>query len=143
MSIADEQTSEGGGRQPAPTGHVRRPRRSLTVVLLVLALLLAGAAGAAAWQVNQLDDRERAHEQALAEADTRVPLLLSYRFSTLEDDLATALAQTTGDITDDYRDLLDNVVNPPRASGRSPPRRPSTRRASSAARSRRWSSSSS
>lgn len=111
MSIAGEQTSSDGGKHPAPAADVHRSRRWL-LALLVLALVLVGAAGFAAWQVKQLDDRERAREQALAEAETRVPLLLSYRFSTLEDDLATALAQTTGDFTDDYRNLLDDVVTP-------------------------------
>ncbi len=40
----------------------------------------------------------------------RVPLLLSYRYATLEEDLDTALDQTTGAFTDEYGDLIDEVV---------------------------------
>ena len=88
-----------------------RPRRRRLVTLLgVLTVVLAGAAGAAAWRVEQLDYRNSAGAEAVAAVRERVPLLLSYRYATLEEDLDTALDQTAGDFTDEYGDLIDDIV---------------------------------
>jgi Mce-associated membrane protein len=53
-----------------------------------------------------------ARTDALAAAKERVPDLLSYDTSTLRTDLERALAQTTGSFTDDFRQVLTDVVQP-------------------------------
>ena len=91
-------------------GAGRPPRRRVELLLVVLAVVVATAAGAAAWRVDQLEDRDSAARDAVAAVRERVPLLLSYRYATLEEDLDTALDQTTGAFTDEYGDLIDEVV---------------------------------
>jgi Mce-associated membrane protein len=53
-----------------------------------------------------------ARTEALAAARTRVPELLSYDRATLDADLQRALGQTTGSFTDDYEQILTDVVEP-------------------------------
>lgn len=98
------------GSLSVPTVAGRPRRRRLVTLLAVLTMVLAGAAGAAAWRVDQLDDRNSVGADAVAAVRERVPLLLSYRYATLEEDLDTALDQTAGDFTDEYGDLIDDVV---------------------------------
>ena len=78
----------------------------------VLVLLVASTAGVAQWRIQQIGEREAAADEALQSVRTRLPDLLSYRYATLEDDLENALRQTTGDFTDDYAALIDEVVRP-------------------------------
>lgn len=78
--------------------------------MVSLAVVLAGGGAAAAWRVDQLEERDVAAAEALAAARERIPLLLSYRYATLEEDLDTALDQTAGDFTGEYGDLIDEVV---------------------------------
>ncbi|NYI11572.1 hypothetical protein [Nocardioides marinus] len=80
--------------------------------LAVLVLLVASTAGVAQWRIQQIGEREAAADEALQSVRTRLPDLLSYRYATLEDDLENALRQTTGDFTDDYAALIDEVVRP-------------------------------
>ena len=80
--------------------------------LAVLVLLVASTAGVAQWRIQQIGEREAAADEALQSVRTRLPDLLSYRYATLEDDLENALRQTTGDFTDDYEALIDEVVRP-------------------------------
>lgn len=53
-----------------------------------------------------------ARSDALDAARTRVPVLLSYDTATLDEDLDQALDQTTGSFTDDYEQILTEVVEP-------------------------------
>lgn len=70
----------------------------------------------------------QARQDALSAAETRVPKLLSYKPATLDEDLAEALEQTTGDFTADYGKILEGVVKPEAAA-----RKISTKAAVSAA----------
>lgn len=85
-----------------------RPSRSavgagvVALVAPVVAVVLAHLAGATA----------QAHEDALAAARTRLPDLLSYDSTSLDEDLERALDQTTGAFTADYRRILTDVVEP-------------------------------
>lgn len=97
---------------PSAAAEGRRSRRWIPVVWLVAVVLLCGAAGVAAWQVRQLHRLDESRTQALEEARVRVPLLLSYRSATLEEDLDTALEQTAGGFAEEYRQLVDEVVTP-------------------------------
>lgn len=103
-------TPKDGGSLWVPTVAGRARRWRLQILLAVLTVVLAGAAGAAAWRVDQLDDRNSVGTEAVAAVRERVPLLLSYRYATLEEDLGTALDQTAGDFTDEYGGLIDDVV---------------------------------
>ncbi len=89
--------------QAARLGRVR-------VGLLIAALIAASVAGACAWRADRLTEREAAAQEALEAVRERLPALLSYRYATLDEDLDAALAQTTGEFTDEYSRLLDEVV---------------------------------
>lgn len=97
---------------PGEVAEGARSRRWIPVVWLVALVLLCGAAGVSAWQVRQLNRLDQSRAQALEEARVRVPLLLSYRSATLEEDLDTALEQTAGGFAEEYRQLVDEVVTP-------------------------------
>lgn len=83
--------------------------RALTVAALLLGLVAAGFFGV---QAHRAAATAEARSDALAAAEKRVPELLSYDAATLEEDLARARAQTTGDFTADYGKILDDVVSP-------------------------------
>lgn len=90
------------------------PRRHGNGRFVAAALLVASMAGAAflGIRAHQVQADADARSEALASAEERVPELLSYDSSTLDDDLEQALAQTTGDFTDDYSTVLEEVVKP-------------------------------
>lgn len=83
--------------------------RLIAAVVLAVALAAAAFTGLQAHRASATAD---ARADALAAAKTRVPELLGYENATLEDDLATAIDQTTGTFTDDYRTILTDVVTP-------------------------------
>jgi Mce-associated membrane protein len=87
---------------------MNRPRLLVAGVVLI-ALAVAILAGLQAHLSAATAD---ARNDALAAAKTRVPNLLSYHKTTLEDDLDRALDQTTGSFTNDYRKILTDVVEP-------------------------------
>lgn len=91
----------------------RRPgalRRRLLVAVAVTAA--AALAGVTSYQADRQGDLASARQDALEAATTRVPDLLGYEHSSLSEDLERALEQTTGEFTDDYRSVLDGVVEP-------------------------------
>lgn len=51
-----------------------------------------------------------AREEALSAAQDRVPVLLTYSYRTLKDDLARSADQTTGKFQSEYRELVKEVV---------------------------------
>ena len=83
--------------------------RLVALGALLLALAMAVFAGLQAHRTAATSD---ARADALDAANTRVPLLLSYDKATLEKDLDRALDQTTGSFTDDYEQILTEVVEP-------------------------------
>lgn len=85
------------------------PRRAGLATVLAL---LAGAAGFSTWGAHRAQQVHDAREEALSAARTRIPALLSYQSSTLDDDLSMAIEQTTGPFRDDYSEVLSTVVAP-------------------------------
>ncbi|KRA27872.1 MULTISPECIES: hypothetical protein [unclassified Nocardioides] len=83
--------------------------RLITVIALALAI---SAAVFTDLQAHRAAATADARDHALSAAKTRVPELLSYENATLDDDLAQAIAQTTGAFSDDYRTILTDVVTP-------------------------------
>ncbi len=83
--------------------------RLLALGVVLLALALAVFTGLQAHRTAATSD---ARADALDAAKTRVPDLLSYDEATLEEDLERAIAQTTGSFTDDYEQILTEVVGP-------------------------------
>lgn len=84
-------------------------QRVTALGVIAFALALAVLAG---FQAHLAAAEVDARTDALAAARSRVPALLSYKSSTLDDDLDRALAQTTGSFTDDYGQILTDVVKP-------------------------------
>lgn len=83
--------------------------RVFAAVAVLVGLVVAGFFGLQAQRASATAD---ARVDALAAAEQRVPDLLSYDVVTLDEDLARARAQTTGDFTADYGKILDDVVAP-------------------------------
>ena len=83
--------------------------RIISLGVLLSALALAVAATLLARSASADAD---ARSDALAAAKELVPDLLSYENATLQDDLARAGAQTTGEFGVDYRKILKDVVEP-------------------------------
>lgn len=110
--------TEDGDDQPvddgAPASGRRRVRGTWTrrIALAAGLVLLAAAAGFSTWGAHQAQQVQDAREEALSAARTRIPVLLSYDSSSLDEDLSTAIEQTTGSFSDDYSELLSTVVAP-------------------------------
>jgi hypothetical protein len=102
-----EETGESAGRGTG-TGAGRGNR----LVAAALVLVAAAAAVFFGLQAHHAKADAEARADALAAAQKRVPTLLSYDSATLDEDLANAEAQTTGDFAADYGKILDDVVKP-------------------------------
>lgn len=103
------------GTSDAPTAPRSRVRQGHRWARLAMAVALAAsvvAAGYATWGAHRVQQVEEVRDEALAAARTRVPVLLSYQQSRLDDDLALAIEQTTGPFRDDYGTLLRDAVAP-------------------------------
>lgn len=83
---------------------------AVAVVALGVAVVALVAAVVFSVLAHQESGERSDRAQALAAAKTRVPILLSYSFRTLDEDLVSSLDQTTGKFRDDYGKLLDSVV---------------------------------
>ncbi|HET7735362.1 MAG TPA: hypothetical protein VFK52_05280 [Nocardioidaceae bacterium] len=103
--MADERGEDTAGATATSAGGTR----VLAVGVVLLAAVAAAFFGLQAHRAGAVAD---ARSDALAAAQERVPALLSYDTATLDDDLANARAQTTGDFTADYGEILDAVVRP-------------------------------
>lgn len=80
---------------------------------IALALMFAAAAASySSWQAQQAQHLEGVRAEALSAAQTRVPVLLSYQASRIDDDLTRAIEQTVGSFRDDYSQVLNEVVAP-------------------------------
>lgn len=84
-------------------------------VLIVLAVLVM-AALAANMVIGRAVDAERAElsagQDALASAEARVPLMLSYDYRTIEDDAVVASGNATGTFRDEFAAALLEDVAP-------------------------------
>lgn len=77
------------------------------------ALLLVGVgAGAASWQADRSGQSAEAADAALAAAQQRVPMLLSYDAATLGDDLDRAIEMTTGEFRTEFSAMIAETVRP-------------------------------
>ncbi|MFC5731494.1 MULTISPECIES: h domain protein [Nocardioides] len=83
--------------------------RMLAPGAVLVAVILGVFAGVQAHLAASTAD---ARADALDAAKTRVPVLLSYDKTTLDEDLDRARAQTTGSFADDYEKILTEVVEP-------------------------------
>jgi Mce-associated membrane protein len=79
----------------------------------VVLLLVVGVAAAVAFTALAARASAKAtdREDALRAAEDRVPVLLTYSFRTLSDDLARSKDQTVGAFREDYSKLLDDAVS--------------------------------
>lgn len=111
--VAEETTADtavvDGGQVGGTATSAGRGARLVAVGALVLAAAAAVLTGVQAHRAGVEAD---ARTDALAAAQKRVPELLGYDSATLDEDLADALAQTTGEFTSDYGQILDDVVRP-------------------------------
>lgn len=111
--VGDETTAdtavEDGGQVGGTATSAGRGARLVAVGAVALA---AAAAVLLGIQAHRAGAEADARTDALAAAGKRVPELLGYDSSTLEEDLSDALAQTTGEFTTDYGQILDEVVKP-------------------------------
>lgn len=105
----EDRNEEAPDPMPESPGAGARTRRLAAAGLVVA---LAALAGFVSFQAQREAALATGRQDALEAATARVPDLLGYEHSTLSEDLDRALDQTTGDFTDDYRTILDEVVKP-------------------------------
>lgn len=104
----------------AKRAHGGRHGRRRSGVLAVVAWTLIGLLVAALVSVNVLlrmsnsdtTSTDRAGQAAISAATTRIPVILSYSYKTLDSDIATALSNVTGSFKNDYQSLLQSAVAP-------------------------------
>ncbi len=112
-AVTDQATADtavhDGGTGGGPAASAGRGARLVAVGAVVLAAAAAVLCGVQAHRAGAAAD---ARTDALAAAQQRVPELLGYDSATLDEDLADALSQTTGDFTADYGRILEDVVKP-------------------------------
>lgn len=106
--------AEQGPSDSAPTPGRLRTRSVWWTRLAAGAVVTStiAAAGYATWGAHRAQQLEDSREEALSAAKTRLPALLSYQSSRLDDDLTRAIEQTTGSFRDDYSTVLTDVVAP-------------------------------
>ena len=96
--------------------HSRRRTRTLAVVAwCVVGLLVAGLVAVnVLLRMSNSDtaSTDRAGSAAISAATTRIPVILSYSYKTLDSDIATALSNVTGSFKNDYQSLLQSAVAP-------------------------------
>ncbi|MFS3128216.1 hypothetical protein ACLM5J_07400 [Nocardioides sp. Bht2] len=86
---------------------------TITARTALAAVLLVGAgAGVAGWQAEHASRNADAGTEALAAAQQRVPLLLSYDAATLGDDLDRAVEMTTGGFRSEFSAMVADTVRP-------------------------------
>ncbi|MCX9190545.1 hypothetical protein C3Y87_03765 [Carbonactinospora thermoautotrophica] len=111
--IQDEPTSAQQPADPRAGGGPRRRLAGAFVVLLTAAVVLAGGlVGFLAYDLLQQRAAEEAREKALAAAEMHTPVLLSYDYRHLDQDLAKAQAVLTGDFKEKYAETFTKVVKP-------------------------------
>src|ERR1700758_297944 len=99
--------------EPPATGRRRiRWSRFIPVLLPVLALVLASAAGFLKWQDASLRDAAVARTESVRAATDSTIALLSYRPDTVQKDLEAARGRLTGTFLDAYTKLTHDVVIP-------------------------------
>lgn len=86
--------------------------RAVAQARLLVLVTAVGLIAAIAFTVLATDARDVdvASSEALEEARTRVPALLSYSYRSIDEDFARAKDQTTGEFGQDYASLLDESV---------------------------------
>lgn len=82
------------------------------IVLPVIALLLAAAAGYLKWEFSSRNDADTARRDAVIAARDSTVALLSYKPDTVEKDLGAARDRLTGNFLDAYTQLVNTVVIP-------------------------------
>jgi len=92
--------------------HLRRMTTQGWSLPAAALLVLAGLGAAITFGLLASTQSDRAHAQAdaLAAAQVRVPLLLSYNYSNLRADLTRAEDQTVGTFRTDYSTLVNDVI---------------------------------
>ncbi|NYI45204.1 Mce-associated membrane protein [Nocardioides aromaticivorans] len=112
-AVGDGTTADGAVQDGGPAGRTATSAgRGARLVAVGAVLLAAAAALLLGVQAHRAAAEADARTDALAAARERVPELLGYDSATLDEDLADALAQTTGKFTSDYGAILDDVVKP-------------------------------
>lgn len=80
---------------------------SLGALLTAAAVTVAAVAWSGASHERRLLGEQRA---VLGAVQNRIPLLLSYRYATLKQDLARSIDQTTGEFKSQYSELVDGTI---------------------------------
>jgi Mce-associated membrane protein len=104
--------SDGDEEPTSPARQIRWLRAIAYVVLPVLALLLASAAGLLKWQDGSARDAGGARAESVRAATDSTIALLSYKPDTVEKDLDGARGRLTGTFLNAYTSLTHDVVIP-------------------------------
>jgi len=89
--------------------------RRLTVFLVVSAIVFTGLTGTAiglAMIVHRQSTVDQASQEALSTAQRLIPLVLSYDYTTIDDNFSSATTNLTGEFHDEFADLARKVIVP-------------------------------
>ena len=111
--VSEIGTEPDAADEPPARGRRRiRWSRLIAVLLPVLALVLASAAGFLKWQDASARDAAVARAESVRAATDSTIALLSYRPDTVQKDLEAARVRLTGSFLDAYTKLTHDVVIP-------------------------------
>lgn len=99
LSTVESEPESGGAKTRWPT----------LVISSVMVVAIVGITVFSVLQHQRTSDND-ARAEALSAARDRVPVLLTYSYRTLKDDLARSVHQTTGKFQSEYRELVKEVV---------------------------------
>lgn len=109
IDVDEDQTGMSRNAEPdvKAKSDARRWTRWVTSGVMICAIVAAVVFSVLQYQRASDND---AREEALAAARDRVPVLLTYNYRTLTEDLARSVDQTTGTFQSEYRALAKDVV---------------------------------
>jgi Mce-associated membrane protein len=94
------------------SGWSQRTRRVVTGMLSLVAVALLAATATLGFRHLENSDITDARVAAASAAETKVPQLLSYDFTTVDAQLGTALDNLTGEFRSQYDTLVQQVIAP-------------------------------
>nr|WP_221218745.1 MULTISPECIES: hypothetical protein [unclassified Mycolicibacterium] len=115
-TVEEAEVEETSETEVTPEAEPKRRAGRVTVAALVvvsvLAVGLAVAAGFFGWQAWSTRDADRARTESVQAAKDSTVALLSYKAETVDKDLGAARDRLTGSFLDAYTQLVNNVVIP-------------------------------
>jgi Mce-associated membrane protein len=112
VTTSTPESKAAGDPKDEPKQNAAKRAKMLPFVLGGLCLVLAVVVGLLGWWAISDLNKQKVDEAALEAARTRAPLVLSYAPATVNQDIETARAQLTGEFSQQFDQLVAQVVMP-------------------------------